>query len=106
MTRSAVLIAAALVLGGCGNIGDLEPPPGKPLPVKPLMARSVPTPEDLLTRPAYASPNRVDELMRRSTARTNDRFDLPPPSGGAPSAPVEAEADEEDVNAKGPVKPQ
>ena len=109
MNRSPALVAAALLLAGCGNIGDLEPPPGKPLPVKPLMARSTPTPEELLKLPAYASPDRVDELMRRSAPRMSDRFDLPPPSGGAPRVPVTADDPDEDkdeANAKGPVKPQ
>ena len=90
-------------------MGDLEPPPGQPLPVKPLMARATPTPEELLALPAYASPDRVDELMRRSAPRMSDRFDLPPPSGGAPEVPVQAvSADEEEseVNSTGPVKPQ
>ncbi len=90
-------------------MGDLEPPLGQPLPVKPLMARTTPTPEQLLTLPAYASPDRVDELIRRSAPRMSDRFDLPPPSGGAPDVPIQAEdadEDEDEVNAKGPVKPE
>ena len=109
MSRTVIIAAGALVLGACGNMGDLEPPPGKPLPVKPLMARATPTPEELLTLPAYASPDRVDELMRRSAPRMSDRFDLPPPSGGAPDVPVQADSateDEDEVNAKGPVKPE
>ncbi len=91
------------------NIGDLEPAPGQPLPVKPLMARATPTPEQLLTLPAYARPDRVDELIRRSAPRMSDRFDLPPPSGGAPDVPSEAEdadEDEDEANSKGPVKPE
>jgi hypothetical protein len=109
MSRPLVIAISALLLSACGNMGDLEPPAGRPLPVKPLMAQTTPTPEELLTLPAYASPDRIDELMRRSAPRMNDRFDLPPPSGGAPAAPVQADSeneDEDEVNAKGPVKPQ
>ena len=43
----------------------------------------------LLTPPAYARPDRVDELVKRSQPRPADPFDLPPPSGGsAPSLPA------------------
>jgi hypothetical protein len=87
--------AGLLVLGGCGNMADLRPAEGQPLPVKPLMARTTPTAEELLTPPAYASPDRVDELMRRSAPRQSDRFDLPPPSGEAPDAPVETLDDDQ-----------
>ena len=108
MGRTLIIAVGALLLGACGNMGDLEPPAGHPLPVKPLMARATPPPAQLLTLPAYASPERVDELMRRSAPRMSDRFDLPPPSGGAPDVPVQAddEEDEAEVNAKGPVKPE
>ena len=40
------------LLAGCGKVADLQPPPGHTLPVKPLMARATPTPEELLTVPA------------------------------------------------------
>ncbi|HEU5481510.1 MAG TPA: hypothetical protein VFU80_00245 [Sphingomicrobium sp.] len=96
--------AALLALGACGNRADLKPAEGQPLPVRPLMARSTPTPEDLLTPPAYADPDRVDELMRRSVPRQSDRFDLPPPGGQAPEVPVESEGDEQ-TNQVGPVTP-
>ena len=43
------LVAALALLGGCGRVADLSPPPGNPLPVKPLMARTTPTSEQLLT---------------------------------------------------------
>ncbi len=105
MPRKFIIPAAAFLLGACGNMGDLEPLPGQPLPVKPLMAPTTPTPEQLLAMPAYARPDRVDELMRRSAPRMSDRFDLPPPSGGAPDSPIEAE-DEDEANATGPVKPE
>ena len=87
-------------------MGALEPPPGQPLPVKPLMAKATPTPQELLRKPTQANPSRVDELMRRSAPRVSDRFDLPPPSGAAPDIPVQAtDEEQEEVEAHGPVKP-
>ena len=74
------------MLGGCGSMSELKPAPGQPLPVKPLMARTTPTPEQLLTVPTYARPDRVDELVKRSQPRRADPFDLPPPTGGAAPA--------------------
>ena len=65
------------------------------MPVKPKLARTTPTTEELLTPPPYARPERVDEILRRSEPRRADRFDLPPPDGGA--APV-AETDEQAEN--------
>ena len=84
--------AALLALGSCGHVADLKPARGEHLPVKPLMARGTPTPQDLLTRPAYAKPDRVDELVKRSVPRPQDPFDLPPPTGGAaPAQPAGTE---------------
>lgn len=97
--------AALLCVAGCGKMADLEPAKGQPLPVKPLMARATPTPEQLLTPPAYANPDRVDELMKKSTPRQSDPFDLPPPTGQAPTLPVE-ETNNEMTNAVGPATPQ
>jgi hypothetical protein len=90
MTRSRLIIAFAfLSLGGCGRVAELEPEPGKPLPVKPLLARATPTADELLTPPPNARPNRVDELMKRSEPRKPDPFDLSPPTGGkAPPEPA------------------
>jgi len=86
------LLLATIGLGSCGRVADLEPAPGKSLPVRPMMARTTPTPEDLLTPPPYARPDRVDELIRRSQPREPDAFDLPPPTGGAaPSLPAGAD---------------
>ena|SRR5690349_20976482 len=81
-----LLLACLLGVAGCGRVADLKPAAGKALPVKPLMARSTPTPNDLLTIPPYAKPDRVDELVKRSQPRTADPFDLPPPTGGAAPA--------------------
>ena len=78
-----LLLAALLGVAGCGRVADLKPAPGHVLPVKPLMARTTPTPQDLLAIPPYAKPDRVDELVKRSQPRPADPFDLPPPTGGA-----------------------
>lgn len=106
MTRTVafrlIAAAAALSLAGCGRMGDLEPAKGQALPVKPLMARATPTPQQLLTPPSYADPNRVDELMKKSAPRQADPFDLPPPNGQAPSVPAE----DTTTNQAGPVTPQ
>ena len=99
-------LAALSGLAACGSRTDLKPAAGQSLPVKPLMARSTPTPDELLTPPPYADPDRVDELMRQSTPRQADRFDLPPPSGQAPELPVGADEEAEDaVEDVGPVTP-
>ena len=86
------LLLMPLALASCGDIAPLRPAPGQALPVKPLMARTTPAAEELLTPPTYARPERIDELMRRSTPRRADRFDLPPADGGA--APVLPETEE------------
>ena len=78
----------AVAAGACGKVAPLQPAAGQPLPVKPLLARTTPTAEQLLTPPVYASPERIDELQKRSEPRRADRFDLPPPGGGlAPVVP-------------------
>lgn len=87
-----LLLATICMLCACGSQAELQPGPGQPLPVRPLLARTTPTPEDLLTTPTYANPQRIDELMRRAEPRRPDRFDLPPPDGGA--APVLPETDD------------
>jgi hypothetical protein len=85
------LLLFALALSGCGRVADLEPAKGQPLPVRPMMARSTPTAEELLTPPTYARAERIDELLKKSEPRTSDPFDLPPATGGeAPPAPAGA----------------
>ena len=86
-------IGCLLAIAGCGREADLKPAPGHQLPVKPLMARTTPTAEQLLVAPPYARPERVDELVKKSQPRQSDPFDLPPPAGGmAPSLPAGADA--------------
>jgi hypothetical protein len=104
-SRSCILcVSIALALAGCGRIAPLQPAPGQTLPVKPLLARTTPTAEQLLTPPVYASPQRIDELMKRSEPRRSDRFDLPPPDGGL--APVLPETQDPSPSEKiGPATP-
>ena len=102
--RALLIIVIAAALAGCGSIAPLKPADGQQLPVKPLMARATPTPEELLTPPAYANPERIDELMKRSQPRRADPFDLPPPDGGAaPLPPTQEPTSSEEA---GPATPQ
>ena len=71
--------ALMLLLAACGARQELRPAEGQDLPPTPLMAEAPPTPEELLDPPPIARPERVNELIRRSEEREDDRFDLPPP---------------------------
>ena len=98
-----ILAMVALVaIAGCGKMAPLEPPPGQSLPVKPAMAQTTPDAEDLLTAPAQARPERIDELMKRSQPRSADRFDLPPPTGEAPALPETEEPAEDQTRISTP----
>jgi len=76
MKRAALLIG--LGLAGCGLREPLRPAPGQSMPPAPSMASEPLTTEELMEPPPIARPARVDELLRRSEERDNDRFDLPP----------------------------
>jgi hypothetical protein len=76
--RLLALTGALLLLAACGDRQPLRPPPGESLPPAPAMASEPPTVEELLDPPPIARPERVDELLRRSEEREDDRFDLPP----------------------------
>jgi len=104
MVRRLSILIGIVLLAGCGRMAPLGPAQGEPLPVKPLMAQTTPTAEDLLTPPTYANPERVDELIKRSQRRPVDRFDLPPPDGGA--APLPVGAGEDSATDTGPATPQ
>ena len=86
--RRVAIALLALLAAGCGLREPLRPPPGESLPVAPMAARETPTSEQLLTPPPIARPTRVDELLRRSEPREDDRFDLPPPDVPAGAIPV------------------
>ena len=100
------LLAISLLLAGCGKIVPLEPAPGHSLPVKPAMAARQPTAEELLQPRTDAAPSRVDELIRKSAPRRTDRFDLPPPDGGAPTLPAGAEPATPPSDKTGPEQPK
>jgi hypothetical protein len=106
MGRLIIILFGTALLTGCGRVADLRPARGQALPVKPVMARATPTPEELLTPPPYARPDRVDEAIKRSEPRQLDPFDLPPPTGGAAAPPQPAGTDPEPVgNDTGPSIP-
>ena len=105
MVRRLALVVTLAALAGCGRMAPLTPAQGEPLPVKPLMAQTTPTAEELLTPPTYADPERVDELIKRSQPRPVDRFDLPPAGGGAAPLPV-GMGDQPTTNEPGPADPE
>ena len=85
--KRLISVIVTLSLAACGKISPLEPPPGQALPIRPLMANETPPSEQLLAHTPQARPERVDELVRKSVPRKADRFDLPPPDGGAAPLP-------------------
>jgi hypothetical protein len=74
----------AFALSGCGLRAPLATAPGQHMPRAPAMASRAMTTDELLAPPAIARPERLDELLQRSAARHDDRFDLPP--GDIPAA--------------------
>ena len=104
--KGALLIGALAGVAGCGRVGTLQPAPGSSLPVKPKTALTTPTVEELLTLPPQARPERTDEIQSRNRPREADRFDLPPPDGGAAPTVGTDGAAETRVNDPGPVTPR
>ena len=98
------VLIVTLALAACGRVAPLKPAEGQSLPVKPAMAQKTPDSEELLTAPSIARPERIDELMKRSQPRRADRFDLPPPSGEAPTLPQTQE--ENSSEEAGPATPK
>lgn len=73
------LFCIAMLLAACGSRGTLQPRAGEAAPPAPRWASAPPTPEEMLTLPPQAQPNRVDDLIRRpEQERPADAFDLPP----------------------------
>lgn len=79
MIRLVFTATLLLALGACGGREPLRPAAGEQLPVAPQQAARAPTTDELLTPPPVLRPDRVDEVLRRSEERGEDRFDLPPP---------------------------
>ena len=77
-TGTALLLAAAALLGACGKIGPLEPAPGAQLPVRSYGQTGEVDPQELIEPSTQARPSRSDELLQRSELRAPDPFDLPP----------------------------
>jgi hypothetical protein len=74
--RPAILLALLLV-AACGRKSDLQPADGT-LPPAPYGATAAPTVEAMLDPPPQAAPERVDDPVKRSEERREDRFELPP----------------------------
>ncbi len=71
----ALVLAALVALAACGKQGELmpKPPPGEaPRPAP------GPSPTQRLIVPPQDQPARVDDPLRRSEQRQDDRFNLPP----------------------------
>lgn len=73
-----ILVIALLGLAACGAKGPLKWPEQTPAPVPAGMSEA-PTGDAMLEPPPQASPERVDDPVRRSQERGEDEFDLPPP---------------------------
>ena len=70
-------LAALLVVAACGKQGELAypVPPG----TTPVVDPAAPLPSRLLVLPTQAEPSRVDDPLKKSEERRDDRFNLPPP---------------------------
>lgn len=99
-----IICLSTLALAACGTTGPLKPAEDQSLPPKPVLASSQPDANDLLTPPPYARPEREDELVKRSTPRAPDRFDLPPPEGGAAPEPAPASDIDDPVDTDSDIK--
>jgi len=77
MMRAAVLALMLLSAAGCGRKADLQPVDGT-LPPAPVGATAPLTAEQMLVPPPQAAPGRVDDPLKRSEERREDRFELPP----------------------------
>lgn len=94
INRKVSLILGAVLLAGCGKVGDLEPRSGNSLPPKPYGQKEAQSAR-AMTRPSVqARPGRTDELLKRSERREDDQFDLPPGKAADPFDPEQAAAEE------------
>ncbi len=74
----ASFVSAFIVCAGCGVKGPLMPKDGNDLPIKAYGQAEEQSVEKLLRASPQARPNREQEILKRSTIRTEDPFDLPP----------------------------
>jgi hypothetical protein len=77
--KAVFALALIVALSACGSRQHLKPAAGESLPPKPYAAKTVPTPEQLMTPSNQARPQRIDELLTHSEKRQPDPFNLPPP---------------------------
>lgn len=80
MTAGKIVLAAlgVVVLAGCGRQVELTRKPGAdPLPVA-YGAEEPATADSLMTPSPQIRPVRNEDLLRRSEARPDDPFELPP----------------------------
>ena len=78
MMRKLVVVIGLTLVAGCGVKKDLKPAVGQALPVAPYGRSDRPTADQLLAVLPQAAPERSVELRKRSEARQDDPFDLPP----------------------------
>lgn len=79
MNRTIAILGLLLALVACGKAEVLKPAPGMTPPPKPATMLVAPTTDQLIAPSSQAEPMRVDELLKTSEDRQDDRFDLPPP---------------------------
>jgi len=79
--KMRLLIGLGLLIGlaACGKEQTLKPAEGHALPPKPATAATQPDVDALLKPPVETRPVRIDDVLRKSQERPDDRFDLPPP---------------------------
>ena len=77
MKSAALYLPPLLALAACGSTGKLQWPEGGPPPAA-VGAETAPTAEEMLDPPPQAAPVRLDDPVRRSEERREDKFDLPP----------------------------
>lgn len=74
----ASFMSSFILCAGCGALGPLTPKDGNELPVKAYAQNEEQSAERLLRTSPQARPNREQEILSRSTIRSQDPFDLPP----------------------------
>jgi len=71
-------LPALLLLAACGLKGPLAPVPPATAPVAQRGQTVAQTPTQMLVPPVQAIPQRVDDPVKKSEERPDDRFNLPP----------------------------
>ena len=73
-----IAIALMLGLGACGLRGKLVAEAPNAPPVAPRGSPEAPTSAQMLVLTPQAAPLRVDDPVKKSEVRADDRFNLPP----------------------------